>query len=52
MFLCFVESQVPGVVEGREEVMEEVVAKGGEDQQQVALVQVPHCVQLVAKVNK
>ena len=49
---CLVDSQqVPGVVEGGEEVVEEVVAEGGEDEQQAALVQVPHRVQLVVRVN-
>ena len=49
---CLVDSQqVPGVVEGGEEVVEEVVAEGGEDEQQAALVQVPHRVQLVGRVN-
>jgi len=46
-----VERLQPGVVEGGEEVVEEVVAEGGEDEQQAALVQVPHRVQLVARVN-
>ena len=38
---------MPGVVKGGEEVVKEVVAKGGQDEHQAPLVQVPHCVQLV-----
>ena len=38
--------QVPAVVDGGEEVVEEMVAEGGEDEQEAALVQVSYCVQL------
>ena len=37
---------MPAVVDGGEEVVEEMVAEGGEDEQEAALVQVPYCVQL------
>jgi len=43
---------IPGVVDGWKEVMEEMVAKGGENEQQVSLVQISYCVQLpVAKMR-
>ena len=43
---------IPGVVDGWKEVMEEMVAKGGENKQQVSLAQVSHSFQLpVAKMR-